>query len=173
MKKRWDILADIIKKHGLLKGAEVGVKSGRNLDEVLSRCPKFKWIAVDPWCPTENYKRWSAHMIVRHEAQFNRVLDKWKGQIVKIKDFSVNAAKQVSDNSLDLVFIDGDHSYEGVIADIDAWLPKIRKGGFISGHDFDNTVKYGDLFKGVDKAVEERFAGRYKLFPDHVWMVRL
>ncbi len=39
-------------------------------------------------------------------------------------------------NLLDFVYIDGDHSYEGVLADIDAWWPLIRSGGFLCGHDW-------------------------------------
>lgn len=50
---------------------------------------------------------------------------------------------------LDMVFLDGDHRYEAVKADIDAWLPLIRRGGILCGHDF------GDLFPGVRRAVSE------------------
>jgi Methyltransferase domain/Protein of unknown function DUF115 len=69
---------------------------------------------------------------------------------------SVAAAKLHADASLDFVFIDADHSYEGCSADIMAWLPKIKPGGFISGHDYDNT-EYPEF--GVKRAVDEAFFG--------------
>lgn len=47
--------------------------------------------------------------------------------------------------------LDGDHSYEAVCADIDAWLPKMKPGGYITGDDF--------LWPGVKKAVFEKFGG--------------
>ena len=50
----------------------------------------------------------------------------------------------------DMVFIDGAHEYEAVLADIDFWTPFIAPGGLICGHD------YG-WASGVDRAVNERF----------------
>ena len=58
----------------------------------------------------------------------------------------------------DLIFIDGDHSYDGVRNDILSWFPKIKIGGFICGHDFDPDLEMpeGNIF-GVNKAVTEIF----------------
>jgi predicted O-methyltransferase YrrM len=64
---------------------------------------------------------------------------------------SADAVELFSDNSLDLVFIDGDHTYDGIIADIDNYLPKVKSGGTICGHD------YTTGFPDVIKAVHERF----------------
>ena len=171
--KRWDVLAEIIKREGFTKCAEVGVKSGRNIERILAKCPDTHWIAVDPWCPTENYARWPNKSHGIHEREFDRVHAKHPGKIVKVKAFSHEAAPDVEDGSLDLVFIDGDHSYEGVRLDIDCWLPKVRKGGIISGHDYDNTNKYGDAFKGVDRAVHETFGDDFEVYADHVWSARV
>lgn len=49
---------------------------------------------------------------------------------------SIEIAKTFKDNSLDFVYIDAGHSYEEVKADYEAWLPKVRKGGIVSGHDY-------------------------------------
>jgi hypothetical protein len=49
---------------------------------------------------------------------------------------SIEAAETYLDNSLDFVFIDAAHDYDSVKQDIISWLPKVKKGGIISGHDY-------------------------------------
>lgn len=56
--------------------------------------------------------------------------------ITVIKKKSVEASLDFSDNSIDLVFLDGDHSFEGCRADITAWWPKLKTGGVMLGHDY-------------------------------------
>ena len=62
---------------------------------------------------------------------------------------SVSAAKLYKNKSLEFVFIDGAHDFEAVYNDIDAWYPKVKNGGFIGGHDYDN--------KNVREAVNKYF----------------
>ena len=62
---------------------------------------------------------------------------------------SIDAAKMFEHHSLDLVYIDGSHNYDDVITDIRTWLPRIKNGGAISGHD------YGNGWPEVVKAVDE------------------
>lgn len=57
---------------------------------------------------------------------------------------------------VDMVFVDGDHSYEGCKGDIKSWLPHIRDGGIIAFHD------YGERWPDVVKAVDEIFSKPYK-----------
>jgi predicted O-methyltransferase YrrM len=63
---------------------------------------------------------------------------------------STEAAVNFSDESVDVVFVDGDHRYEAVKADILAWWPKLRRGGFMGGDDF--------MMRPVMRAVCEQFA---------------
>lgn len=71
------------------------------------------------------------------------MFDVFKQNMEPVKDYytakrmpSIEAAATYADNSLDFVFIDADHSYEAVRADIIAWWPKVKSGGIISGHDY-------------------------------------
>lgn len=68
---------------------------------------------------------------------------------------SVQAAREFGAASLDFVFIDGDHAYEEVLKDIDAWLPKVKPGGLLAGDDYDQSSH-----PGVVKAVDGRFGDR-------------
>jgi cephalosporin hydroxylase len=65
---------------------------------------------------------------------------------------STDAASELEDNSLDFVYIDGNHSCSFVKADIEAYLPKVKVGGFIGGHDY----YLGETNSpGVNQAVDE------------------
>ncbi len=82
---------------------------------------------------------------------------------------STDAAETFSDASLDFVFIDADHSYEGCKEDIAAWLPKVKPGGWLGGHDYDHQI-YTKF--GVKQAVDERFA-EVETDADTTWFYRV
>jgi hypothetical protein len=143
-------------------GAEIGVFAGE-LSQRLLRRPDLTLYLVDSWSTAhpEAYKASGDYHAAlpaemqEHWFQVTQQVTKFAEKRAHIlrKD-SREAAKDIPDGSLDFVFIDADHTYEGCKADIEAWLPKIRKGGFLSGHDYENT----DFPAwGVKKAVDERF----------------
>jgi len=80
-----------------------------------------------------------------------------------IKMNSIFASKNYEDRTIDFIFIDGSHDYESVKADINAWLPKVKIGGIISGHD------YGS-WKTVTKAVDEFFVDKKILIDKDCWI---
>lgn len=88
-----------------------------------------------------------------------------------IRSDSVAAAYGLGDATLDLVFIDADHSEEGVRRDVTAWLPKVRPGGWIGGHDYRNAEPRFD-FSGVDRAVDKAFGDRVETDANFTWWVK-
>jgi hypothetical protein len=62
---------------------------------------------------------------------------------------SVTASGLFADRSIDWVHLDARHDYDSVKADITAWLPKIKTGGWLSGDDYDRE-KWPDVVKAVD-----------------------
>ena len=79
-----------------------------------------------------------------------------KEYFIPLKTPSLEAAELFDNESLDFVFIDASHEYEDVKNDIRAWLPKIKPGGVLAGHDY--YVDGHDYFPGVKKAVNETLA---------------
>jgi len=83
---------------------------------------------------------------------------------VKIHKFnSIDFLKNQFDNKYDIIYIDGDHSYEGVKNDLINSFHKIKNGGYIMGHDYEtNTEKTKNIYDfGVKRAVDE-FCIKYK-----------
>ena len=81
-----------------------------------------------------------------------------------IKMASVDAAKFFGDESLDFVFIDASHEEQDVKDDIDAWLPKVKKGGVLAGDDWG--------FEGVIKAVQAKFLNTQYEVRGRSWVVQ-
>ena len=71
------------------------------------------------------------------------------------------ACKHIPDGHLDFVFIDADHTYEGVKRDIELWEPKVQENGLIMGHD----LNWGS----VARAVGEKFFN-FWITSDNVWV---
>jgi hypothetical protein len=79
---------------------------------------------------------------------------------------SVEGAKILKDSGVqfDMVFIDANHDYENVTADIEAWYPLVKPGGIIAGHD------YGEPWPDVMKAVNEKFPNAHVMA--NIWSER-
>lgn len=174
---RADVLNDLIKRHRLVRGAEVGVDAGRLSAMLLAANPTLHLVAVDhwpadypdgPWEKGKGKARGAAKQQWKRD-KFHRVTHPYRTRITLIDKPSVEAAEQVPNGALDFVFLDADHSYEGVMADIMSWTPKIRHDGYLLGHDY--SEKH---FPGVVKAVNDSFGfGEIMLMPDYIWAVRV
>jgi len=76
-------------------------------------------------------------------------------RVVIVKSKSVDFLNSLDDDSLDFVYIDADHSYEGVKADIAVSFTKVKNGGYILGHDYTWSNNHTHNFEGVVRAVNE------------------
>tara|TARA_B110000503_G_scaffold97711_1_gene146568 strand:+ start:228 stop:788 length:561 start_codon:yes stop_codon:yes gene_type:complete len=169
---RWHTLERLVKENGWTAGAELGIHDGVNFKHLVNTCPNLSLIGVDlyeaqpdnngpeKWTPGENGHPWS------HNSYYQAMLDfcNKKPNAKIYKDYTTNVADIIPDGSLDFVFIDADHGYEGCLRDIKAWSPKVRKGGYIIGHDIH--------FPTVIQAVTEYFGeNSWKVEDDFIWWV--
>lgn len=143
---RKHVLKYLIEKHDFSIMAEVGVRDGRTTFYLLDNIPYLKIIAID---------------INISKFYSSDVKEKYGDRLVPIRSLSEFAADQILDNSLDLVFIDANHSYEFVKKDIIKYSPKLKKHGLLTGHDID--------YPGVNKAVKELISD-FDVAPNFVWI---
>lgn len=143
-----EVMVRLAREHGWHRGVEVGVGSGKLFTRLLDA--GVDMLGVDLGLRPD--RRETVNAIARqHRA---RML--WRP--------SVQAAAMVEDRWADFVFIDAGHSYDAVRADLEAWEPKVRPGGWFGGHDFH------EAHPGVIRAVRERYGGRVELLEGWIWV---
>lgn len=154
----------------LWKGLEIGAFMGESTHMFLSSgLFRGGFTVIDPWTgPITDYGgdnfTWG-----EVKSEFERNMSVFAGknwQPIKImRAFSENVYNAIEDESLDFIYIDGDHTYRGVKEDIKNYLPKLKKGGLIAGHDYEETN-----FPEVTKAVNELLGEPDKVFMDTSWI---
>lgn len=161
---------------GHVVGAEIGVFSGATSAKLLAR-EDLTLFMVDTW---EGFCIAPGIVIATHEEQrqnFRKAMESTAHALERrhvLRAPSASAAGVIEDELLDFVFIDADHSYPAVKADIKAWMHKVKPGGLLCGHDYDNSeYMFGEeVKKAVDEAVKEN-GWTLELGGDYTWFVRL
>ena len=130
-------MSDLFKELGFRNGAEIGVNKGRFSKWLMHtmRRNKPKLYLVDNYPIYEDFG---------YYADPERQKACYEEAKVRLAKFncewvfkpSMEALADFNDNSLDFVYIDANHHYEHVVADIAGWHDKVKPGGIVSGHDY-------------------------------------
>ncbi len=141
-----NMFGQIFQELGFRVGAEIGVRAGEFSETLVKAQPDLiKHYAIDPWHP---YSRTSQPRQDRYLRFAHFRLDPFPcAEFMQMT--SMDAVKLFPDQSLDYVYIDGLHDFDNVMMDIIHWVPKIKIGGIVSGHDF--KFAFSD---GIIQAVE-------------------
>lgn len=163
-------MAKLFCELGYKTGAEIGVKKGEFSELLCIANPKLKMFCVDPWEPYGDY--WNYLKPGEVEGFYpnaKKRLSKYNCEL--IRKYSLDAVKDFEDNSLDFVYIDANHKYEYVVADIAAWEKKVRPGGMISGHDYKIFWKYNPV-SHIYEAVNG-YTQAYRIAPWFIFQTRI
>lgn len=159
-----DDLPGLFKNLGFKVGVEIGVLDGEYAEKLCQANAELKLYAIDPWERVGDYDDYNAKTLLRSYNNAKERLAKYNCEIVK--KTSMEAVKDFADDHLDFVYIDGDHSFKTVVQDISEWLPKVKSGGFICGHDYKHYGNGRGRY-GVVQAVNG-FTDSYNIRP---WFV--
>ncbi len=164
----WMTWKDLKWLHKIAKTAdvfvEVGSWAGRSSDAILSGSTG-KVCCVDTWKGSKE-----TYDLTNPMAKERDILEVFKSNVGHYKNLniivkpSIEAAKDFEDGSIFCCFIDAGHTKDEVAQDIKAWLPKVKKGGILCGHDY-----LPNTWMGVVEAVDEAF-GKPDEVIDWIWV---
>lgn len=144
-------------------GVEVGVQYGQFSEYVLRYSKLACLISVDSWKHYDKgYGNDSANVSQDEQekvyAEACERLERFGDRSEVVRMESLKAAKRFDPGSLDFVYLDANHSYNAVKADIQAWFPLVKKGGVFAGHDYLTEERKKEVdreYYGVKQAVDE------------------
>ena len=160
---------------------EIGAFKGKSTAflavEAINSGKKFKIDIIDSWNgENESGAPWMDYHdepVVNQFKPQGDIFQEFKKNLLPVCDvinpiqsLSAPAASLYKDKSLDFIFIDADHNYEGIKKDLIAWIPKMKDGATMAGHDY-------TTWKGVETAVNEFFGKRNVTIIESSWIVKL
>lgn len=149
--RRWEVIAEMIKKNGYQRIAEIGVCKGATALPILKECDLIRYYAIDP----------------AFDKVFLKAIEGEPYPALRVYHNTSEEAAELIDDVLDLVFIDAIHDEAHVDQDIHLWTPKVRPGGTLCGHDYENK-----RFPGVKIAVQRYYgAENVEVYPVRACML--
>ena len=172
MEKQYLYLLENTPENGTF--VELGTWKGKSttflVTEMVNRNRKINFHAIDLF---ENDPNISDEKEINAYGKKFSILDEYRNNTAHLSAYyntivsdSSLAANQFEDQSVDTIFIDAGHTYNAVKSDILSWLPKIKKGGIISGHDYRESWK-NDVIKAVNETL-----GKPDFVENSCWFIK-
>jgi hypothetical protein len=143
-------------------GVEIGTLYGDFASEIRRLINPAQLILIDPY--KKNDKNYGIYLncsptAYSTEDDYQNLVRRFEPELISgkvkiIRDFSYSAVVDFPDNSIDFCYIDGSHLKEDVKRDLNDWLPKVKEGGLILGHDYIVAPDFG-VIEAVNEFCEE------------------
>jgi hypothetical protein len=195
MSTRHEVIINMITElNNCSVGIEVGVACGQLSEVILNNTNLNKLYCIDPWkvFPKDFYidamndKNTQNDWDNCYQSVVNNLKGKFNNRVSVLRGISEDFINNFEDNSLDFVYIDGNHNYHAVLNDIELWYPKIKTNGILIGDDAcddgyhiwsykeDGSPNwYGEY--GVKRALEtytKKNELNYEILPYGQWRIR-
>ena len=147
-------LSDILcERKGTVKMIEIGSYMGEST-MLFASTGLFSTIdVIEPHDGYEKFNEMHNHDWIDVKKEFENNIRNFD-MITHHKKFSYEISNLFKNNSYDFIYIDADHKYESVIKDVELYLPKLKKGGIIGGHDYCPYI-WPDVVRAVNETIGE------------------
>ena len=169
---RWKHIPKLLNELNFKVGAEIGVQRGYWTAALFKYIPGLKMYSIDGW------RTYDTYVDIKEQEKCDKYYEEAK-EITKgydcqlIKKLRMEAVNDFEDESLDFVYLDGNHAFKYITEDIEEWSKKVRKDGLIMGHDYWQSKKrerwYGR--RTVCSHVEEVVNAWTRSYWIHPWFV--
>jgi hypothetical protein len=124
--------------------AEIGVYRGAYAEAMLDSCPALRrYYLIDPWRHLDDWNKPANKDNTTFEEFFAETMRRTEAHADKrvvLRGRTTEVVDQIPDGSLDLAYVDGDHTLRGITIDLIRMWPKVRPGGYLTGDDFTPSV---------------------------------
>jgi len=152
-------------------GVEIGTREGLFAEALCQAMPGLCLTCIDPWDEWPDHSdliQYTDPLDCMRKAQ--QRLASYGCELVRAK--SQDHAHNVLDGSLDFVYIDGDHGFDGTMLDLVLWSPKVRIGGIVSGHDY-QYHRYNGVVPAVNAYTVNHLVREWyitgEISPSYIW----
>ena len=143
--------------------AEIGVCIGEFAEELVKTNP-HKLYLIDCWAGSRSFEADDrCYQIVKSKFENH-------ANVEIVKGWSVEVAKTFPDRYFDWVYLDSQHFYEDVLADLDAWHPKVKVGGIFAGHDYIKGPWWVKVVEALDKWMPEHGYDSLDYLTEEEWV---
>lgn len=147
---------------------EIGCDVGDTAVTLLSNTTALHLWSIDPY---DSYEDWNGLYLDKDNRNWckERMLARtsnFAGRHTHVEKYSDDAVNDFEDGFFDVIFIDGDHSYEQCLIDCRNYWPKLMDGGLFCGHDY-NAIE--GVRRAVNEFAQEINISQVYLLPNDVW----
>jgi hypothetical protein len=174
MEKQYLELLENTPENGVF--VELGAYKGKStsfiVTEILNRKRNIKFYTVDTFSGVSEISN-EKEKIAYSKVNISNIYESFLESTNNVKDgfktiisTSDRAANHFEDNSVDAIFIDAGHSFEAVLADLEAWYPKMKNNSIMSGHDY-------NAWEGVNQAFKKFFNTNPDKVENDCWFIKI
>ncbi len=137
---RLDLWVSLVNAAQARRVAEIGVYRGAFAARLLRDCPAISsYYMVDPWRHLDDWNKPANKGDDAFERFFSEALERTSGyeeRRIVLRGKTSEVIHEIPDETLDLAYVDGDHTLRGITVDLVKVFPKVKAGGWIGGDDF-------------------------------------
>lgn len=150
-------LAELLKEFNFKRAVEIGVAAGDYSKALCEANPDMEVFGIDPYVPYRGYRDYARQSTFEKLQTNAESLLKDCPNYHFVKKFSMDALVDFDDDSLDFVYLDGNHQEPYISQDIEGWYKKLKPAGILAGHDYFKSKHHPQIqvLDAINKFTEE------------------